>query len=156
MNTFIRQSAKNLVLYLSYVGIRVAELNRSLEFYTKLFGLEEVSRGDNAKIGGGTYVLLKDPRSNAKLELNWYPDGSAYAPSYSPGEGLDHISFRVEDVPKTLERLSRHGIEAIPTSPAIREPDPGVMVAFVKDPDENWIELYHNPKPIGPEIPRGY
>lgn len=131
-------------------------MNRSLEFYTKLLGLEEVSRGDNTKIGGGVYVLLKDPKSNAKLELNWYPADSSYARPYIPGEGLDHISFRVEDVPRAVESLATRGVDVVQTPPAIREPGPGIMVAFIKDPDGNWIELYHNPRPIGPEVPRGY
>ena len=60
-------------MYLSYFGIRVTNLARSLEFYTKLFGLEEVARGDNTKIGGGVFVLLKDPKSGSKLELIGIP-----------------------------------------------------------------------------------
>jgi catechol-2,3-dioxygenase len=38
-------------MYLSYFGIRVTNLARSLEFYTKLFGLKEMARGDNTKMG---------------------------------------------------------------------------------------------------------
>lgn len=143
-------------MYLSYVGIRVTSLERSLEFYAEAFGLKEVSRGDNTKIGGGVYVLLKDPKSKAKLELNWYPAGSPYAPPYVPGEGLDHLAFRVESVQDALEGLAKRGIAAVQIAPALKEPDPGVMVAYVKDPDGNWIELYHNPKPIGQEPSEGY
>jgi len=38
-------------MYLSYVGIRVRDLERSLRFYQDLFGLHEVARGDNSKQG---------------------------------------------------------------------------------------------------------
>lgn len=143
-------------MYLSYVGIRVRDLDRSLKFYTDLFGLREVSRGDNQAIGAGIYVLLRDEHSGSKLELNWYPEGSPFATRYAPGESLDHIAFRVEKVPETLEKLAKHGVELVQLPAALREPDPGVMVAYAKDPDGNWIELYHNPTPIGAETPKGY
>ena len=143
-------------MYLSYVGIRVRDIERSLKFYTGLFGLREVSRGDNRPGGGGVYVLLLDEHSGQKLELNWYLEGSPFGTPYSPGEGLDHVAFRVENVPEALEGLARHGVESIQTPSGLREPDPGVMVAYVQDPDGNWIELYHNPSPMGPEVPKGY
>ncbi len=63
--------------YLSYVGIRVTNLEKSLKFYEGLFGLEEVTRGDNSKFGMGVFVLLRDRKSGQKLELNWYPKGSS-------------------------------------------------------------------------------
>ena len=46
-------------MYLSYVGIRVTDLEKSVDFYTKLFGLKEVARGDNSDIGGGVYVFIE-------------------------------------------------------------------------------------------------
>jgi catechol 2,3-dioxygenase-like lactoylglutathione lyase family enzyme len=143
-------------MYLSYVGIRVQDLNRSLKFYEDLFGLHEVSRGDSRPMGAGLYILLRDPRSGQKLELNWYPPGSMFAPPYAPGEGLDHIAFRVESVPEALARLRGHGVEIVPIPPALENLEPGVMLAYAKDPDGNWIELYHNLHPIGAEIPPGY
>jgi catechol 2,3-dioxygenase-like lactoylglutathione lyase family enzyme len=57
-------------VYLSYVGIRVTNLEKSLKFYEELFGLEEVEHGDNSKFGMGVFVLLHDKRSGMKLELN--------------------------------------------------------------------------------------
>lgn len=143
-------------MYLSYVGIRVKDLDRSLKFYAGFFGLREVSRGDNRSGGGGVYVLLRDDFSGQKLELNWYLEGSPYATPYAPGEGLDHVAFRVASVPEALERLAREGIRPVEIPSGLREPDPGVRVAYVKDPDGNWIELYHHPDPIGPEVPAGY
>jgi catechol 2,3-dioxygenase-like lactoylglutathione lyase family enzyme len=51
-------------MFLSYCGIRVTDLERALKFYTELFGLKEVVRGDRTKIGAGAYVLLRDPKSH--------------------------------------------------------------------------------------------
>ena len=141
-------------MYLSYCGIRVRDLERSLKFYTEIFGLKEVARGDHRKYDAGIYVLLRDARSGQKLELNWYPEGSKHATPYTPGEGLDHIAFVVEDAKaKYVEMLSK-GAEATSIDPSTT----GGWLAYVKDPDGNWIEIYqHDPKRIAAgTIPEGY
>jgi catechol 2,3-dioxygenase-like lactoylglutathione lyase family enzyme len=58
-------------MYLSYCGIRVKDLNRSLKFYTELFGLKEVAR---AIIGNTTlgYSFCFVMASRAK---NWNSTG---------------------------------------------------------------------------------
>jgi lactoylglutathione lyase len=151
-------------MYLSYTGIRVTNLEKSLEFYTKLFGLKEVARGDNSDLGGGTYVLLKDEESGQKLELNWYPAGSQYGTPYTPGDGLDHVAFGVDDVAKTIKELSERGVGVAQIPPSLGE-QPGLMrnptdrrthIAYVKDPDGNWVELYTHPGHIGAVIPESY
>jgi len=149
-------------MYLSYVGIRVRDLERSLRFYQDLFGLHEVARGDNSKQGAGVYVLLRDARSGQKLELNWYPSGSPYAVDYNPGEGLDHVAFRVEDLSGFLRKLAARGIERVPIDPSLAEPagargtSSWFHVEYIKDPDGNWIELFERSDPIGPTPPNAY
>ena len=149
-------------MYLSYVGIRVTNLDESLKFYRDLFGLEEVARGNNSDREGGVYVLLRDKRSGQKLELNWYPKGSIYDAPYSPGEGLDHIAFRVQDVNETLKEFSAKGIEVIriPTSlseqPGASPKDYSASVSYVKDPDGNWVELYAHSGSTQELIPKAY
>lgn len=150
-------------MYLSYFGIRVTDLDRSLRFYTELFGLEEVARGDNSQVGGGRYVLLKDQKSGQKLELNWYPKGSPYGVPYLPGEGLDHIAFRVNNASETVKELIAKGVEVVELPPPLREGRSGiagatysVKLAYVKDPDGNWIELYSLSEPITASIPERY
>jgi len=106
-------------MYLSYCGIRVTDLERSLKFYTGMFGLKEVARGDRTKHGAGVYVLLRDPKSHQKLELNWYPEGSRYGVPFVAGEGLDHLAFKVDDATKTFEMLVSRGVE--PTDGPIPE-----------------------------------
>ncbi len=137
-------------MYLSYTGIRVQNLERSLALYSGFFGLQRIAGGDNATRGGGSYVLLRDPVSGQRLELNWYPPGSPHATPYLPGEGLDHVAFRVEDVDATVQALVAKGLEVVPIDPDLAEPrkdrtDPGWFKgAYVRDPDGNWIELYQH------------
>ena len=130
-------------MYLEYFGIRVRDLDRSLKFYTDVLGLKEVKRGTQYEIGGGIWVLLRDEKSNQHLELNWYPKNSPFAVEYLPGEGLDHIGFLVDNVSEKFKELVSRG--AVPT-----EVDPqktGGWVAYVKDPDGNWIEIFQRTEP---------
>jgi lactoylglutathione lyase len=138
-------------VYLSYTGIRVTDLDRSLKFYKELFGLEEVARGDNLKHGSGTFVLLRDRKSHSKLELNWYPEGSKYGTPYTVGEGLDHIAFCVDDIKKKFKELTDKGASATDFGP-----ETGASYCYVKDPDGNWIELYQHKEPLGETVPKGY
>ena len=138
-------------MYLSYVGIRVTDLERSLKFYKKLFGLEEVGRGDNSKFDLGVFVLLRDKKSGQKLELNWYPKGSRYDVPYVVGEGLDHVAFCVDNISRAFKELTAKG-----ASPTDFGPKPTRSYCYIKDPDGNWIELYQHKRPVGKKVPKGY
>lgn len=131
-----------------YAGLRVRDLKRSLRFYTKLLGLREVRRGDLRRYGLGIWVLLQDPRSGQRLELNWYPPRSHHAVAYQVGEALDHLGFLMGKVPRsTLEAQYRRLVKggARPT-PFTLEASNG-WVFCVKDPDGIWIEFFRHPTP---------
>jgi len=117
-----------------YTGIRVRNLRRSLDFYTNALGMRVVNEGTMGH--GGEYVQLVGPGSKAKLELNWYPDGSRFHTPYRRGEEMDHLAFVVADVKKAYRELVRKG--AKPLIPP--EKADGIEV-YVKDPDGIWIEL---------------
>ena len=137
-------------MYLSYVGVRVTDLERSLKFYRDQLGLEEVARGDGTKDGVGVFVLLRDRKSGMKLELNWYPERSKYGTRYTVGEGLDHIAFCVEDLKKKYEVLLAKGAATTDFGPEV-----GATYCYVKDPDGNWVELYEK-RPPRKKVPKGY
>jgi lactoylglutathione lyase len=122
---------------LRYCGIRVQDLDRSVRFYTELMGLQEQHRGRSPH--GGVWVLLRDPRTHQRLELNWYPQRSPHATRYVPGEGLDHLGFHVSDPKRMFHHLVTRGAE-----PALVPSDQnGVRgIYYLKDPDGNWVELY--------------
>lgn len=140
--------------YLSYFGIRVTDLDRSVAFYTRHFGLKEVGRGGLEVVGGaGRAVLLRDPMTGSKLELNCYPEGSEFAAPYDVGEGLDHLCFRVKNMTEVLRRLEAEGIRPVSLPPEVAD---GVSIAYVRDPDGIWIELWEDQR-IGKEpLPDGY
>src|SRR5213593_1728821 len=94
-------------LWIGDVGIRVTNLQKSIEFYTKVFDLEEINRGGDDE---GKYVLFRDRRSGQRVELNWCAERSPLWTPYLPGEALDHFEVRVKSVLDTLERLRSLGI----------------------------------------------
>ncbi len=129
-------------MWFKYTGIRVKDLNRSLEFYTKIIGLKKVDRG--TMHAGGKYILLKDEESGQRLELNYYPPGTKFHEEYCEGSELDHLAFSSKDVRKEYNRLLENGCMS-----AVEPWDEGSFVlAFVRDPDGIWIELIgKNPNP---------
>ena len=112
-------------------------MERSLDFYVGLLGLKEQRRGKMRH--GGVWVLLADPRTRQRLELNWYPQGSPYATRYVPGDGLDHIGFTAKHPQAVFDRLVSKGVE-----PALKlEGEGGAKgIYYVKDPDGNWVEFF--------------
>ena len=147
-------------MFVSYFGMRVTNLERSVKFYTEVFGMRQVKAGDFLRAGGGRYVLLRDPISGQRLELNWYPDGSRFATRYEPGEGLDHIGVKVQDVAAKLKELASKGIEVAPVPDSLGEQELGptltLHIGFVKDPDGNWIGLYDQSRRLGEYDPGSY
>ena len=152
-------------MWISYFGIRVTDLERSRKFYTQVFDLVEIAHGGNDV---QKYVLFRDPISGQRIELNWYGKASEFCTPYVPGEGLDHVGVRVKSLQETLKRLASFGI--LPATKELGALDEkgqpygediwvlsnGHNVAYIKDPDGNFIELYdHLEEPWGP-VPEGY
>ncbi|MGO9645260.1 MAG: VOC family protein [Candidatus Bathyarchaeia archaeon] len=119
---------------LYYSGIQVRNLKRSLEFYRYL-GLRIKKKGTMAH--GGRWIHLFDPKTDQRLELNWYPKNSRFHETYKNGTELDHIGFKVDDAVKWFKLLVKRG--AKPAAKSFGDTDE--TLAYVKDPDGIWIEL---------------
>lgn len=143
--------------WVSYVGVRVKDLAKSVEFYTELFDLEEITRGAS---DDSRWVMLRDRRSGQRLELYSYSPESPNAPPYEEGHGFDHIGVRVRDAREMLERLKRQGIEPSTRGLPLGEDllvTPRFRLFHVRDPDGNLLELYDHPgEPWDGPIPNHY
>ena len=116
--------------------LRVGNLDRSLEFYTKVLGMKLLRRKDYPE-GRFTlaFVGYGDESSHAVIELTHNWDTS----SYDLGNGFGHVAIEVEDARKACEETRKLG------GKVVREAGPmkhgTTVIAFVEDPDGYRIEF---------------
>lgn len=117
--------------------LRVRDLEKSIDFYTRLLGMKLLRRKDYP---GGEFTLAfvgyGEEKDHAVLELtyNW-----GQQEPYDLGSGFGHIAIGVPDVYAACDRLAAEGVK-IPR-PAGPMKHGGSVIAFVEDPDGYKIEL---------------
>lgn len=119
--------------------IRVGDLDKSIEFYTKVMGMDLLRQNTNEEY---KYTLAflgyGDESQGAVIELtyNWGTE------TYDMGTAFGHIAIGVDDVYKTCDAIKVVG------GNVTREAGPvkggSTHIAFVKDPDGYMIELIQN------------
>ena len=120
-----------------HFGLRVADLETSIAFYTAL-GYEVVGSVPETELGRLT--MLKLPGDDfVSIELVSDP-GTA---GVDPGAGLSHFVIKVESMAATVAELATHGIDA----DAHGSPDGSddFRTSWITDPDGNRIELVQWP-----------
>jgi lactoylglutathione lyase len=120
--------------------IRVASLDRALDFYCAKLGMNLLSRVDiEAGKFSIAFVSFGDDYYSGAIELTYNWDHFSNTSGYTHGNGYGHIAIGVPDLAGTCDRLAAQGVEIktppkrlLPTAPAL---------AFIKDPDGYQIEL---------------
>ena len=116
--------------------LRVGDLQRSIDFYTRVLGMTLLRKSENSEYKYTlAFVGYGDEKDEAVIELtyNWgvseYELGSAYG----------HIALEADDIYGTCDALRAAGAKIT------REPGPvkggTTVIAFVEDPDGYKIEL---------------
>jgi lactoylglutathione lyase len=122
---------------LLHTMIRVKDLDKSIDFYTRLLGMTLMRRTDYPS-GEFTlaFVGYGDEASDAVIELthNWGQEEP-----YDLGTGFGHLAVGVPDIYGTCEQLAAEGV-AIPRPPGPMKHG-GSVIAFIEDPDGYKIEL---------------
>jgi lactoylglutathione lyase len=121
---------------LIYTGIRVKDMEKSIEFYTKLLGMKLTGRTKFESTKGETAGLVSEEGGHL-LELNFYGKGSEFDTEYGVGEGLDHLAFQVEDLPKAIAEAEKAGYPVI-----LDMKTKTSRWTYIKDPDGIYIELF--------------
>jgi len=136
-----------------HTGLQVADLDRSLDFYVGLLGLELRSRhvADAPYLGELVgypgveldVAFLDIPGSEHWLELLEYRkvERQAVDPA-NANPGTAHICFTVTDLVALHDRLERAGVEFIsrPVMPTAGI-NQGRLALYMKDPDGIRVEL---------------
>ena len=125
---------------LSFVAIRVNDLEKSLKFYTEDLGLKVIDK--KSYMPGEQVISLLDEKTGQRLNMMYYAeDCRLYTPYVFDGVELDHLSFEVEDARKAFDELVKKGAP-VAWDLVERKTDDGVFkMGFVKDPNGIWIGL---------------
>ena len=116
--------------------IRVGDLQRSIDFYTRVLGMKLLRTSENPEYKYSlAFVGYGDESDSAVIELtyNWGVD------QYDHGSAFGHIALEAEDIYAMCEAIRVAG------GSVTREPGPvkggTTVIAFVVDPDGYKIEL---------------
>ena len=117
--------------------LRVGDLQRSIDFYTRVIGMQLLRQSENPEYKYSLAFLGFDGGNpgQAEIELtyNW---GTA---EYELGTAYGHIALGVPDVYAACDKIRADG------GTVSREPGPvkggSTVIAFVTDPDGYKIEL---------------
>ena len=133
--------------------LRVRNLDAALEFFCAKLGLVELRRYDDQK-GRYTNVFLAAPQDRAaadgkaigrgaplvELTYNWDTE------DYGEARYFGHLAFEVDDLYALCEGLMAAGV-------TINRPPRDGMMAFVRSPDRQSVELLQKGEALPPSEP---
>ena len=116
--------------------LRVGDLQRSIDFYTKVLGMKLLRTSDNPEYQYTlAFVGYGSNPDHAELELT-YNYGTT---SYELGTAYGHIAISADDIVAACDAARANG------GNVTREPGPvkggNTVIAFITDPDGYKIEL---------------
>lgn len=122
-----------------HTSIRTSDMNRSIDFYTRLMGLKLLGRQEipqnNAEI-----AFLQDPKGKgAELELTFYRSQKKFIQPVYENRVFDHIAFEIKDMERMISMFRKEKVTI--TDEPFRLKPGGSLIAFVEDPDGTLIEL---------------
>lgn len=113
----------------SHNNLNVFDLDKSLAFYKKALGLEEI-RKHEASDGSFIIAFLGDGESQHKLELTWLKE---WAKPYDLGDNEIHLAFTVDDYEAAYAFHKEMG--------CICYENKAMGIYFIEDPDGYWLEI---------------
>ena len=117
---------------LLHTRYRVNDLEKTVEFYKNVLGLEEVRRHKSPR--GSELAFLKAPESEETVEICHFPNSGPVVVQ----EDLTHLAFEVDSLEEFGRHLAKLGFE-YSDGPTMREAGGGF--AFIDAPEGYEIEL---------------
>jgi lactoylglutathione lyase len=116
--------------------LRVGDLQRSIDFYTKVLGMKLLRTSDNPEYKYTlAFVGYGSNPEHAELELTY----NYGVHEYDMGTAYGHIAISAEDIYTACEAARANG------GNVTREPGPvkggSTVIAFITDPDGYKVEL---------------
>ena len=121
---------------LLHTMLRVGDLQRSINFYTQVLGMQLLRQEDNEEYKYTLAFVGYQPESEGaviELTYNWGVS------EYEQGTAFGHLAIEVEDAAKACAEIAAQGGKV--TRPAGPVKGGTTVIAFVEDPDGYKIEL---------------
>jgi lactoylglutathione lyase len=129
----VNMSALATTFATGHVGLNVADLDRSIEFYVSLFGWDVKGRGEG-------YAFLGD---DERLVLTLWQQSSGEFSTDQPG--LHHLAFQVDSIDEVLaaeERVRASGRRLYHDGVVPHNEGASSGGIFFEDPDGIRLEIY--------------
>jgi len=114
---------------LAHTNINVLDLEKSLTFYKKAFGMDVINR-KKADDGSFELAFLSDGISTHQIELTWLKDKDA---PYELGDNESHIAFITDDYDAAYALHKEMD--------CICYENTSMGLYFIEDPDGYWLEI---------------
>lgn len=127
---------------LLHTMLRVGNLERSLDFYTNVLGMQLLRKHDYPE---GRFTLAfvgygnEDNHTVIELTHNW--DTSAY----EPGTGFGHLAIAVDNAREACDAVRAKGGKVTREAGSMKHGT--TVIAFVEDPDGYKIEFIEKKRP---------
>jgi len=127
------------VTKLLHTRMRVSDIQQTIDFYTKVLGLEVLERKVSPR--GSHLAFLKVPNSEELIELCSFPSSGPVIVQ----EDLVHLAFQVENLDDTIEQL---GAKQIRVTDGPTTTSSGSRFIFIDAPDGYEVELIERPPDV--------
>ena len=120
-----------------HTRMRVNDLEATLEFYQKVFGLQVTRRHESPR--GSKLAFLSVPNSEEEIEITYFPGSGPVQVQ----EDLMHLAFEVESMEAFQKHLDSISVEL---SDGPTKSSSGSIFAFVDAPEGYEVEVIERPK----------
>lgn len=121
-----------MVKKLLHTRYRVKDLEKTVDFYKNVLGLQETRRQTSGR--GSQLVFFKAPGSDEEIEICKFDESGPVV----VGPDLTHLAFEVDDLEKFADDAKAKGY---PLSDGPHKTSGGGLIAFIDAPEGYEIEL---------------
>lgn len=122
-----------------HTSIRTGNIDRSIDFYTRLIGLKLMSRREIPQNKAEIAFLQDSDGKGSRLELTFYRKQKKFIQADYEDRLFDHLAFEVKNMEKTIEMMRKEKVTI--TDEPYKLGPAGPVIAFIEDPDGTLIEL---------------
>ncbi len=119
-----------------HTRMRVDDLDKTVEFYEKVFGLQVTRRHESPR--GSKLVFLAVPNSEEEIEITYFPGSGPVQVQ----EDLMHLAFEVQSMDEFADHIERIGYSF---SDGPTKSSSGSVFAFVDAPEGYEVEVIEKP-----------